>query len=144
MSPRLLVAPATRLVAMPPIIWGTYTRATWFPERRSGSRAYMSPRLLVAPATRLVAMLTKAIQRPSGVMAGESEAPLPLVAPSLLTLTRVVVLFWRSRTKMSVALLVSLATRSPAALTKARYRPSGLISGLVEAPLPPAPALLTL
>ena len=79
----------------------------------------MSPRLLVAPAARLAALLTKATQRPSGVIVGESEAPLPLVAPSVLTLTRVVVLFWRSRTKMSVALFVSLATRSPAALTKA-------------------------
>src|SRR5438552_15416779 len=101
----------------------------------------MSPRLFDAPATRLVALLTKATQRLSAVIACQSEPPLPLVAPSMLTLNRVVVLFWRSRTKMSFALFVSLATRLHEALTKATYRQSGLISGQVDATLQPAPVL---
>ena len=49
----------------------------------------------------------------------EFESPLPPVFLSALMLARVVVPFWRSRTKISRAALVSLATRSLAALTNA-------------------------
>lgn len=69
-------------------------------------------------------------------MEGWSDSPLPLAVPAALTLTSVVVSVWRSRTKMSVAPLASLVTRSLATLSKTTKRPPSLERGDLDVLLP--------
>ena len=64
------------------------------------------------------------------------ELPLPN-PPFVLTLTRVVVPFTTSRTKTSLALLVSPLTKSPALLSKTAYWPLLEIPVANGSPLPP-------
>ena len=85
-----------------------------------------------------------ATKRPSGVMVASREKPLPTEA-LVLTLISVVVLLTVSRTKMSLAALVSPATRSEAVLSKTTNWPLLEMALGKESPLPPAvPAALTL
>src|SRR5262245_57375048 len=98
----------------------------------------MSEDSFVSPVTRLEAALSKATKRPSADMDGAREPPplgseLPCV-PSEATLARSVLgvhpstgfplAIQRSRTKISVWLFVSPATRLDARLSKATKRPS--------------------
>src|SRR5438876_508542 len=53
---------------------------------------------LVSFATKSLARLSNATTRPSALMVARAEALLPLAVPALLTLTRVVVPVFRSRT----------------------------------------------
>jgi len=82
--------------ACPPLL-STLTRVV-VPVRVS--RRKMSAARLVSPATRLLAELTKATYRPSLLIEGALESEFACW-PLLSTLPRVVVPFWRSRTKMS-------------------------------------------
>ena len=77
-------------------------------------------------------------------MAELRETPLPL-HPFVFTLTSVVVPLTRSRTKTSLALFVSFATRLLAALSKSTYWPLVEMPTGRESPLPPpVPARLML
>ena len=103
----------------------------------------------VTPLTRSLARLVKATQRPSELVNGSALKSLGLpvkLGPVESALTRLVVLLWRSRTKMSVCELVSTpaGSRSLAALRKETKRPSALIDGSSLAALPTPPAVLTL
>src|SRR5437667_4950884 len=81
------------------------------------SRTKMFPARLVTPLVKSVARLAKATERPSALMIGLREAPLPLV-PFVLTLIRALVPFHRSRTNTSALALASLGTRFGATLLK--------------------------
>lgn len=98
------------------------------------------------PGTRSLASELKATYRPSDDTDGLPPLPEGL-PPAVSTLTRVVDPAFMSRTKMSVLLLVSPATRSPAADANATYRPSALIDGWGPAKLssgsPPARSTVT-
>src|SRR5215831_10733728 len=98
---------------------------------------------LVSAGTRLLAALTKATNRPSGLIAALRETSLAN-QPLELTLTRTVVRLIKSRTKMSDTLLVSPGTRSLAALSKRAKRPLVEIPTGNELALPPVPVRLTL
>src|SRR5947207_11476816 len=104
----------------------------------------MSP--FVSLSTKSPATLSNATRRPSALMAGAEEKPLPLPQPALLTLIKVVVPVFRSRTKTSKSPFASSsATKSVAKLSNATKRPSALMAGAKEKPLPlPVPALLAL
>src|SRR5947209_8634545 len=91
------------------------------PRRRS--RTKMSVRRLVSAGTRLVASEAKATKRPSAEIDGAAP-PRSAWAPPTPTLTRSIVPVTRSKTKASVAPLVSPGTRLAAALAKATARPS--------------------
>src|SRR6059036_435078 len=105
----------------------------------------MSP--FVSLLTKSPATLSNATRRPSALMAGAEEKPLPLPPPALLTLIKVVVPVFRSRTKTSKSPFASSsATKSVAKLSNATKRPSALMAGAKEKPLPlpvPAPLALT-
>src|SRR5262245_7282180 len=87
------------------------------------SRTKRSLVLLTSFEERLLARLSNRTKRPSGVITGQDDAPFPDEIPSAATLTNVVAPPIKSRTKTSEALFVSLATRSPARLSKATKRP---------------------
>src|SRR5207244_1701178 len=162
-------SPATRLVA---VLWNATKRPSaeragpalasfpWVPSEapltrsvvpvcRSWTNTSVAP--FVSPATRLVAKLTNATKRPSAESAGGKAKlrrpllPLPWV-PSEATLTRSVVPVCRSWTNTSDTPLVSPATRSVAALSKATKRPSAERAETRLASLPsvvPSEATLT-
>jgi hypothetical protein len=68
----------------------------------------------VSPPTRFEANDKKATKRPSAEIEGEPLTAFPCT-PVVLTLTRLVVWFLRSRTKTSKVAFVSLPTRFEAA-----------------------------
>src|SRR5664280_1655051 len=113
---------------------------------RSRSRTYTSPVVVLGTVdTRFVARLKNATYRPSGVMTGAAMIGLVLPeARSAPTLTRSFVPATTSRTKMSGMPLVSPGTRFDALLMKATYRPSGVMTGSVEAPFAGPPFVDTL
>ena len=96
------------------------------------------------PAARFCAWLWNITNRPSLLMTGENELLLPEPVPLVLTLTSVVVSHSRSRTKTSDAWLVSPGTRSLAQLVNATNRPSPLMDGWEELPVPATPLVFTL
>src|SRR5689334_10404239 len=100
------------------------------------SYTYTSPGEVTGTAdTRLVALLKNATNRPSGVMTGMATIGLvPANGGCALTLTRQLVPATTSRTNTSGMPLVSPGTRFDAALMKATNRPSGVMTGSVEAP----------
>src|SRR6476660_2244852 len=108
-------------------VLSTLTRLVVTPVR---SRTNTSVPPLRSWATRLSAGESKATTRPSALIDGD---PLPdfASAPEPWTLTRVIVLFVRSRRKTSEPPLVSLGTRFTDVDLNATYRPSRLIAGLV-------------
>src|ERR1035437_2886850 len=112
----------------------------------SRSRTYTSPVEVPGTAeTRFVAKLKNATYRPSGVMTGVAMVELELPeASNAPTLTRQFVPAIKSRTKTSGMPLVSPGTRFDALLMKATYRPSGVMTGSVEAPFADAPFVETL
>jgi len=111
------------------------------PDCRSRRKTSLTP--LVSPATRLVATDSNTTYRPSELMAGQPQSP-SASAPAVLTLARTVSPVWQSWTKISRLASVSPVTRLVARDSKATYRPSPLIAGALETPLPSVPALLTL
>src|SRR6185437_6516353 len=109
------------------------------------SHQKISPPELKSFETIFLAWLKKATYRPSLLISGDDDAALPLVLPSALTLTSELVCVCKSRTKMSLLLLVLLATKSRALLTKATKRPFPLMAGSPEKPFAvPVPLLFTL
>src|SRR5579859_323134 len=122
----------------PPLV--TLTRVVCPAER---SRTNTSKLPFVSPATK-GASDVKATNRPSPLIADSMLMPLAC-APPVATLTREVCLAARSRTKMSVAPLVSSATKFAASEAKLTNRPSALIfePELRRLPCtPPAPTLI--
>src|SRR5208283_5066495 len=110
------------------------------------SRTYTSPGDVTGTEdTRPVAQLKNATNRPSRVMTGVATTGLVLLeggpAP---TLTRQFVPATRSRTNTSGMPLLSFGTRFDALLMKATNRPSGVMTGLVEAPFAAPPLVDTL
>ena len=76
--------------------------------------------------TRLVPLLMKATNRPSGVIAGQSQMELVGTVPVRSPLARTLVPVCASQTRMQVLVMVA-----PFALaTNATKRPSGVITGL--------------
>src|SRR6185503_5567378 len=121
-------APTLTSVVVPDCKSRTKTSGIWF----------------VSPITRLVAALTKATYRPSDVRTELRETPLPLL-PLAVVLTSTVVPLTRSRTKTSLALLMSPVTRLLAALSNNTYRPFDDIAAGIEFSFPPpVPAESTL
>ncbi len=106
----------------PPLV--TLARVVWPAVR---SRTKMSKLPFVSSGTS-AASDVNATNRPSPLMADSMLIPLAC-APPAATLTREVCLAPRSRTKMSVAPLVSPATRFAASEAKVTKRPSALIFG---------------
>src|SRR5438874_272478 len=120
--------------------------------RRSWTNTSFAP--LVSPSTRLGATESKATNRPLALIAGFELSPPSAWFAKLSTLTRSVVRVTRSWTNtseaglskpyMSLAQLVSPATRLGEAEQKATKRPSALIEGAALPQLPWLPALSTL
>src|SRR5262245_53567430 len=98
-----------------------------------------SRKAFVSPATRFVEKLANAIQRPSEDITGRALQESPC-APDESTLARTVAPVQRSRTKTSVALFVSPATRFEAALWNAIQRPPEETTGKSESWFACAPA----
>ena len=88
------------------------------------SRRKISLLLLVSPGTRLLASDVNTTNRPLSETEGEKELPVAPV-PVAETETRVVVLVDKSRTKMSLLLLVSPGTRLVASDVNTTNRSSG-------------------
>ena len=108
-------------------------------------RTKISPAPLLSFATRLLAKLVNTTTRPSALIEGLNEKLLALPAPVLETLTIVVVLVERFRTKTSVLALLSVtAVRLVATLEKATERPSALSVTSNESPFPLVPVRDTL
>ena len=103
----------------------------------------MSVNAFVSTGMRLVASLAKATQRPSAEMDAKELEPSPSL-PSEATLTRSVVPFCRSRTKMSMVSFPSPGTRLVASLWKATKRPSAEMDGEELGPNPSEPSEATL
>ena len=127
-----------------PLAWApdasTLARVVVLPTRFR-TKTSMTP--FVSPATRFVEALSNATALPSRAMDGFALLPLPWIPP-VVTLARVVVFVCRSRTKTSDVPLVSPATRLLARLSNATNRPSVVIEGLKQFPLPwtaPGPTL---
>src|SRR5262249_45198600 len=107
LKPRLLLKDGPLPVAVPVrLTLASQVVPVW----RSRTKTSRTP-LVSVTSTRSVARLVKATKRPSGGSLQPVEAPLALVVPKRLTLTRVVVRLHRSRTNTSVVLLESLLTR---------------------------------
>src|SRR5437763_1758153 len=137
-SPEIAGSLLPRFPSAPP--WPRLTRLV-LPLFRS--RTNTSETAFVSPGTRLVASESKATNRPSAEIDG---ALLKAFAstPAELTLTRVVLLVFRSRTKMSSAAFRSFGTSVVAREVKATERPSAEIDGFVLPLSPSTPAELTL
>jgi hypothetical protein len=99
------------------------------------SRRKVSNLLLVSFGTRLLAIEANATHRPFALISGVQLPSFPWT-PALLTLTRVVVLPTRSRTKMSNAWFVSPETRLLPRDMNVTYRPLLLIAPSQESLLP--------
>ena len=110
------------------------------PDWRSRTKTSLTP--LVSLATRLEASLSKATNRPSAEMTGETEWRLPPPTPVRFTLTRVVVLFVRLRRKTSINLPSpsSFVDKLLAELRKRTKRPSALMVDPLESLFPLAGA----
>src|SRR6266550_2456689 len=117
-GPRL--APSAGVASNP-----TLTSLVW-PVSRSRTNTSSNP--LVSPGTRFVAPEVNATKRPSALTDGSRLKPSACL-PLLLTLTRSVLPLARSRTKTSIAALVSPPTRLVAIESKATTSPSGLTAG---------------
>jgi len=156
------VSPVTRLVAndekttscplalMPGALHGpsacapllsTLTRVVT-PLWRSCTKMSATP--FVSSAVRSGEVEAKATYRPSALMAALVLSPLAW-APALVTLTRVVVPPWRSRTNTSNLPFVSPSTRFVAEDSNATKPPFSLTEGcwLWESPIEPASLTLT-
>src|SRR5438874_2542920 len=105
------------------------------PLARSRTKTSLTP--LVSFATRSDAALSNTSDRPSGVIVGLEEGPLPEWIPSVLTLTSLVVPCKVSRRNTSVVLLVSARAKLAATLSKATNWPLDETVGKFELPSPP-------
>src|SRR6266516_4102455 len=117
-GPRL--APSAGFASNP-----TLTSLVW-PVSRSRTNTSSNP--FVSPGTRFVAREVNATKRPSALTDGSRLKPSACL-PLLLTLTRSVSPLARSRTKTSIAALVSPPTRLAAIESKATTSPSALTAG---------------
>src|SRR6266536_2652886 len=117
-GPRL--APSAGVASNP-----TLTSLVW-PVSRSRTNTSWNP--FVSPGTRFVAPEVNATKRPSALTDGSRLKPSACL-PLLRTLTRSVSPLARSRTKTSIAALVSPPTRLAAIESKATTSPSALTAG---------------
>ncbi len=119
----------------------TLTRVV-LPRFRSRTKKSAIP--LWSFGTRFVEREKKATKRPLSEIAGNQMLPSFASAPVELTLTRVVLPRFRSRTKTSARWFVSPRTRFEAKDEKATKRPLAEIEGKALSLFPSAPAELTL